>query len=543
MTDNNAIDSLIDFEVPTVSGDNIITVIGIGGAGNNTVNNLYRRGVKGISFVNCNTDAQVLSVSPVPVKILLGEKLTHGKGAGDNVAIGEKAAEESESEIRAVLSDGTKMVFLTAGMGGGTGTSASRVIARIAREMGILTVAVVSFPAHLEGRKRFAQAYDGLLQLQECVDSLLVLKNDKLYTIFSDLPASQAFKKADDIIAMAVKGTAEIVSLHGGINIDFADVNTVLRNSRVFVMGSGYSEGEARVAKAVKEALESPLLADNTIHGAEYILVNMMYGNSEFRISEIGSIMKSLQNMSSNNAEIIHGTMHDDSLGDKIGVTIVASGFANRVKVLDEFDKNKAVETDSKAASSKSYSTTVKSEYNKELVDVYNDQIVEQDEADKFTEPIAVVEDKQVISEPQMSVNEFLDKNTTISLEDIFNEEKERADFEDAVRNEERLNKLNEEKLLQQEIYAEKLKKERKEREQKREEEEQLKEKQRHLNEVQCKKKEEYRKKQAEEKRTAKQKRTEERKRNFREKEENGIEAGFAKMTNISSFFNDENDE
>lgn len=488
---------LINYDIPKTSDNSIITVIGIGGAGNNTVNNLYRRGVDGISFVNCNTDAQVLSASPVPVKILLGEKLTHGKGAGDDAEVGEKAALENESDIRAVLSDGTKMLFITAGMGAGTGTGASCVIANIAKEMGILTVAVVSFPSPLEGKKHFSQAYDGLLKLQESVDSLLVLKNDVLFDIFEDLPVSQALKKSDDIIATAVKGTVEIISLHGVVNIDFADVDTVLRNSRVFVMGAGYGDGEGRVMKAVKEAIESPLLADNSIHGANYILVNMIYGNTEFKMSEIGSAMKILQGMSSNNAEIIYGTMHDDSLGDRIGITIVASGFADRVKVLDELDRKKEDSDTQQTTENKSYSSVVTRE-TREHSNLAKEQAVyekfdlcsESDTAE-LTLDNSEYQDVYEADKERQDIDAYLDKDDSFSMEDIFNEEREQANKEMDLRNEENLRKLKEDKIIEQELYADKQRKERERKEFLRQQKAEDKKKRQHLQEVQRKKDEE----------------------------------------------------
>ncbi|MFV0345272.1 MAG: cell division protein FtsZ [Bacteroidales bacterium] len=557
------LDKLVDFDIPGVTRDSIITVIGVGGAGNNAVNNLYARGVKGVSFVNCNTDAKVLDISPIPLKIQLGKKLTEGSGAGNNTLVGEQAAQEAESEIRAVLSDGTKMIFLTAGMGGGTGTGASPVIAKIAREMGILTVAVVSFPSRFEGRKRLEQAHEGLLKLQECVDSLLVLKNDKVYTLYGDLPASQAMKKADDIIAMAVKGTAEIVSCYGDVNIDFADVSTVLKDSRVFVMGSGYSEGEARVMKAVKEALESPLLADNSIAGANYILVNLIYGNSEFKSSEVGMVMQLLQDMSAGNAEIIQGTTYDESLGDKIGVTIVASGFADRVRVLNELDENNAEKkTDIDLESTpepatKSYSASVNSEQNIDVLTLYEETFETEKNVDENSVEDEIEADNEEISlysqfadEVNIQSQDSRDNQKNLeadddlfNMEDYFNGEQEKAEQEQQAKHEERLRIIQQEKLIKQALIAEKQRAERVEKEKRRKEEAELQKRREHLKELK-------RQKDAEEKQIAdakrqeeKRKRAEERKEALRNRDKNGVEAKImAKLPKLDGFFNDDDE-
>ncbi len=305
----------------------IIKVIGVGGGGGNAVNHMFHKGIAGVDFLVCNTDAQALTASPVPVKVQLGVSLTEGRGAGNKPKLGEQAAIENLAEIREVLETGTRMVFITAGMGGGTGTGAAPVIAQLAREMDILTIAVVTLPSIKEGRLRYEQAIEGIRKLQRYVDSLLVISNENLHKVYGDLPAREAFAQADNIVSTAVKGCAEIITLHGNINIDFADVNTVMRESGVFIMGTGFAEGENRAMCAVEEALKSPLLDSNDIYGTENILLNITSGDDEVRMGEIGDIIDYLQNAAGDNANIIWGNGYDSSLGNKICVTIIATGF------------------------------------------------------------------------------------------------------------------------------------------------------------------------------------------------------------------------
>ena len=305
----------------------IIKVVGVGGGGGNAVNHMFRMGIAGVDFLVCNTDSQALVNSPVPVKVQLGVSLTEGRGAGNKPKRGEQAAIENLAEIRTVLETGTKMVFITAGMGGGTGTGAAPVIAQLAREMDILTIAVVTLPSIKEGRLRYDQAIEGIRKLQRFVDSLLVISNENLHKVYGDLPAREAFAQADNIVATAVKGCAEIITLHGNINIDFADVNTVMRESGVFIMGTGFAEGENRATRAAEEALRSPLLDSNNISGTENILLNITSGEDEVRMGEIGDIIDYLQNAAGDNANIIWGNGYDAKLGNKISVTVIATGF------------------------------------------------------------------------------------------------------------------------------------------------------------------------------------------------------------------------
>ncbi|MGV8136296.1 MAG: cell division protein FtsZ [Mangrovibacterium sp.] len=320
------IEELINFGF-SPSESSVIKVLGVGGAGCNAVNHMFNEGIRGVDFIICNTDAQALQSSPVTFKIQLGVTLTEGRGAGNQPDHGEQAAIENLDDVRAVLEGTTKMLFITAGMGGGTGTGAAPVIARLARELDILTIAVVTIPSPAEGRRRFQQAFDGVAKLKEHVDSMLVISNEKLQTIYGNLPASQAFKKADDIIGTAVKGVAEIITVHGNINIDFADVDTVMAGSEVFIMGTGIAEGEDRAMAAVHQALESPLLDSNDIYGTKDILLNIISGDDEITMGEIGDIIEHLQEKAGQDANIIWGNGVDRKLGNKISVTIIATRF------------------------------------------------------------------------------------------------------------------------------------------------------------------------------------------------------------------------
>lgn len=321
-------DDIMNFDLP-VERSSIIKVIGIGGGGNNAVNHMFRRGIKDVNFVICNTDYQVLVNSPVPVKIQIGETLTEGMGAGSLPEKGKKAASENIKDIMEALGGNTRMVFIAAGMGGGTGTGAAPVIARACKEAGLLTVAVVTVPFRSEGPIRMRNAIAGVNELQNHVDSLLVINNDKLLEIYGNLGISAAFAKADDVLTVAVKGIAEIITVTGYINVDFADVERVMENSGVALMGMGIASGEDRARHAVEDALRSPLLNANDITGAKKFLINITsgIGETELTMDELGEISEYLNNVASEEVEIIQGLTQDESLGDKISVTIVATGF------------------------------------------------------------------------------------------------------------------------------------------------------------------------------------------------------------------------
>ncbi|MCB9224335.1 MAG: cell division protein FtsZ [Crocinitomicaceae bacterium] len=316
----------MEFDLPKDSSS-IIKVIGIGGGGGNAVNHMYNMGIKGVDFVICNTDQQALDISPVPMKIQLGQSLTEGRGAGAIPEIGKNAAIENIDDIKEILSKNTKMVFITAGMGGGTGTGAAPVVAKIAKEMDILTVGIVTVPFAFEGRKRKLQAEEGLEQLRQSVDTLLIINNDRLREMFGNLTLGNAFSQADDVLATAAKGIAEVISVTGMINVDFNDVSTVMKDSGVAIMGSAEASGENRAIQAVKNALASPLLNDNDIAGAKYVLLNITYGNKEILMDEIGDITDYIQDEAGATADVIWGHGYDEALGDSICITVIATGF------------------------------------------------------------------------------------------------------------------------------------------------------------------------------------------------------------------------
>ena len=341
-TSTNQSHQAMKFDLPEHSS--IIKVIGVGGGGSNAVNHMYRQGIKGVDFIVCNTDKQALDMSPVPHKIVLGTTLTEGRGAGSIPEVGRNAAIENIEDIRGLLANNTKMVFITAGMGGGTGTGAAPIIAGIAREMGILTVAIVTVPFLFEGKKRRLQAEEGLEQLKQNVDTLLVVCNDKLREMYGNLKLSDAFSHADDVLAIAAKSIAEVISLTQQINVDFADVCTVMRNSGVAIMGSAVVSGENRSTRAVEQALNSPLLNDNNITGARFVLLNIISGENEITMDELGEITDYIQEAAGQTAEIIKGYGVDPSLGDNVNVTIIATGFNQNNPIAYEYTKKQAAE-------------------------------------------------------------------------------------------------------------------------------------------------------------------------------------------------------
>lgn len=314
----------------------IIKVIGVGGGGGNAVNHMYKQGISGVDFIICNTDAQALELSPIPNKVQLGTSLTEGMGAGSDPDVGENSAIESIEEIKTMLGGNTKMLFITAGMGGGTGTGASPVLAKAAKELGILTVAIVTTPFAFEGKRRKLQAEDGLSELQKYVDSYLVISNDRLREIFGNLTMAAAFAQADDILTTAAKGIAEIITIPGYVNVDFKDVRTVMCDSGVAIMGNAKAEGEDRAKKAVVGALASPLLKDNEIEGARYILLNITSGSSEVTMDEVSIITDYIQEKAGMTADLIWGNCLDETLGDQLSVTIIATGFQTAEERIQE---------------------------------------------------------------------------------------------------------------------------------------------------------------------------------------------------------------
>ena len=306
----------------------IIKVIGVGGGGGNAVTHMYREGIQDVSFVLCNTDSQALEQSEVPVKICLGRTVTEGLGAGNKPERAEKAALESEEEVRTMLSDGTKMVFITAGMGGGTGTGAAPVIARIAKEMNILTVGIVTIPFRFEGRPKIIQALDGVEKIGRNVDALLVVNNERLRTIYHDLTLMNAFKKVDNTLTIAARSIAEIITLSGHINLDFADVHTTMKDGGVALMSNGYGQGEGRLAQAIEEAFHSPLLNNNNVFNAKKILFNISSSSeAEIKMDELDFVHDFMDRFDPDKIEVIWGTAVDETLGDKIKFTVLATGF------------------------------------------------------------------------------------------------------------------------------------------------------------------------------------------------------------------------
>ena len=305
----------------------IIKVIGVGGGGGNAVNHMYRQGITGVDFIICNTDAQALESSPIPNKVQLGSSLTEGMGAGSIPEVGKNSAIENIDDVKAMLGSTTKMLFITAGMGGGTGTGASPIIAQAAKELDILTVAIITTPFSFEGKRRKMQADDGLDELKKYVDSYLVISNDRLREIFGNLTLGSAFAQADDILTTAAKGIAEIITVPGYINVDFKDVRTVMKDSGVSIMGSFAAEGENRALSAVEGALASPLLKDNEIEGARYILLNISSGLREVTMDEVAIITDFIQDKAGLSADLIWGNCIDETLGEKLSVTIIATGF------------------------------------------------------------------------------------------------------------------------------------------------------------------------------------------------------------------------
>jgi len=316
----------IAFDLPK-NQSNVIKVIGVGGGGSNAINHMFTQGIKGVDFVICNTDAQALENSPIPTRIQLGVNLTEGLGAGANPEIGEQAALESSEDIKDLLNKNTKMVFITAGMGGGTGTGAAPVIAKQAREMDILTVGIVTIPFQFEGKMRNAQAQKGVEKLRENVDSLIVINNNKLREVYGNLGFKAGFSKADEVLATASRGIAEVITHHYTQNIDLRDAKTVLSNSGTAIMGSASASGTNRSSLAIEKALDSPLLNDNKITGAQNVLLLIVSGKDEITIDEIGDINDHIQNQAGNSANIIMGVGEDESLDDAISVTVIATGF------------------------------------------------------------------------------------------------------------------------------------------------------------------------------------------------------------------------
>ncbi len=412
----------MEFDLPK-DQSSIIKVIGVGGGGGNAVTHMYNEGIKGVDFIICNTDQQALDVSPVPNKIQLGASLTEGRGAGAIPEIGKNAAIENIDDIKDILSKNTKMVFITAGMGGGTGTGAAPVIAKVAKEMGILTVAIVTIPFGFEGRKRKAQAEIGLEELKKNVDTILVINNDKLREMFGNLTLGNAFAKADNVLATAAKGIAEVISVTGNINVDFNDVSTVMKDSGAAIMGSASAEGEGRAIEAVSSALTSPLLNDNDIQGATNILLNITYGDNEMTMDEMSDITDYIKDAAgSENANVIFGVGMDESLGDAINVTLIATGFhTNPLTGLDKEPEktiHKLEDTEIKAVVAPIESPTNTTPVNSDVVENKLDET----EEEELQEPFLKVKEETA---EQTEINWSFDTNDEVEKEETVAEVKE----------------------------------------------------------------------------------------------------------------------
>ena len=394
---------MIQFDLPKEQSS-IIKVIGVGGGGSNAVNHMYNQSIGGVNFIICNTDAQALAVSEVPNKIQLGPTLTQGLGAGANPVIGREATEESLDEIKRILEVNTKMAFITAGMGGGTGTGGAPIIAKICKDLGILTVGIVTTPFAYEGKKRIGQAEEGISKLKDHVDTLLVISNDKMRHQFGNLTMKAAFAKADNILATAAKCITDVISSTGQINVDFADVCTVMRKGGVAILGSAAQEGENRAQKAIERALNSPLLNDNDIRGAKWILINInsAEGENEFTMDEVETIQNHLLSQAGDSTDVILGLGYDNTLGSKLSITLIATGFEYK----DPFDKKKP-------------SKEVKKQEEKIVM------TLEQDDSKKYHQPVFVFDEvkEEITKREEIRDEETIVEQTafkTIKDEDIY---------------------------------------------------------------------------------------------------------------------------
>ncbi|HPW96088.1 MAG TPA: cell division protein FtsZ [Paludibacteraceae bacterium] len=335
---------LVQFEMPKVS-TSIIKVIGVGGGGSNAVNHMFREGITDVSFVVCNTDDQALKKSPVPIQIQLGVNITEGLGAGSKPEVAREAAIESLPEIEKMLSDNTKMAFITAGMGGGTGTGAAPVIAEAAKKLGILTVGIVTIPFAFEGKRKIMQALEGVRQMSKHVDAILIINNEKLREIYPDIELSNAFNIADNVLANAAKGIAEIITVDGYINVDFADVYTIMKNGGVAVMNTGRATGEKRITKAIENALDSPLLDNRNVHEAKKILLSLYCSTTNKIVMEEVSEINEFMDKMGEDIEVIWGVTFDEDLGDDVKITLIATGFGND-SILEEMMKEDELDDD-----------------------------------------------------------------------------------------------------------------------------------------------------------------------------------------------------
>ncbi|MDQ2753883.1 MAG: cell division protein FtsZ [Bacteroidota bacterium] len=395
---------MIHFDLPKEQSS-ILKVIGVGGGGSNAVNHMFSQNIEGVNFIICNTDAQAIATSLVPNKVQLGPHLTQGLGAGANPAIGREATEESLEEIKRILEVNTKMAFITAGMGGGTGTGGAPIIAKICKDLGILTVGIVTTPFAYEGKKRIAQAEDGISKLKDHVDTLLVISNDKMRHQFGNLTMKAAFAKADNVLATAAKCITDVINSTGQINVDFADVCTVMRKGGVAILGSAACEGENRAQMAIEQALNSPLLNDNDISGAKWILINInsAEGDNEFTMDEVETIQNHLLSQAGENTDVIMGLGYDNSLENKIGITLIATGFEHK----DPFDKKEAPKAEVK-----------------QVEKIVMELKQPDDEKKKYKQPVFVFDEKKENAEitKEIPAEDIIEQKgfSSIKEEDIF---------------------------------------------------------------------------------------------------------------------------
>ena len=419
----------IEFILPK-NQSNVIKVIGIGGGGSNAINYMFSKGIKGVDYVICNTDSQALENSPVPNKVQLGIKETEGLGAGADPVIGEKAAVESLNEMRRLLEKNTKMVFITAGMGGGTGTGAAPIISKLAMEMDILTVGIVTMPFIFEGKIRMNHANKGLEKLRNNVDSLIVVNNNKLRDVYGNLGVKEGFSKADEVLATAAKGIAEVITHHYTQNIDLKDAKTVLSKSGNAIMGSYTSSGDKRALNAVSNALDSPLLNDNRIDGAQNVLLLIVSGSSEVTIDEIGVINDYIQEKSGNNANIIMGIGDDPNLIDEITVTVIATGFdmKQQDEILHIEPKKTIYNLDDESEITESFNENkaeLQYEFSSDEIDFKNTDFNSEDIGQEITDSIIKTSDDikniDVEFESVESINEFFDEKIDVVDEESVN--------------------------------------------------------------------------------------------------------------------------
>ena len=412
---------IVRFDAPDEK-PNIIKVMGVGGGGSNAVTHMFSEGITGVDFILCNTDDQALQKSPVENKLHIGD---HALGAGNVPAEGRKAAEQTEDKIREALEGDTKMLFITAGMGGGTGTGAAPVVAKIAKELGILTVGIVTLPFSFEGKRRQQQALEGISELRKHVDALLVISNDKLRQEYGNMKLTEAFKKADDVLKIAAKGIAEIITVTGYVNVDFEDVNNVMRNSGKAIMGSGYAKGEDRATKAVEEAVHSPLLDDSDITGAKNILVYITSGTEEVKLDEVTEINEYVQEATGKVSEIIWGNGEDMALEDGLRVTLIATGFGDEkadevVPIKHTFADNKIKDPEKEAMKVPVFEEVV-------------EEVTEEKPAEEQIKVIIKHDEEQAEQTPQVKRHVLYDddEQSKKAENQVEKEEKEPNDYDD----------------------------------------------------------------------------------------------------------------